>query len=265
MNNRSQAAIQGAVPMGEYLRQRALRAFTFSLLIAVLLQACSTGLTPEQKQRVAELTQQLAQIRQDIGSAKQDSAQYSGGLIKELIAIRLEILQTNAALVEQRINALEAGSKVTVVTQASKPDPARAAELAKEIATQTTKLGEAKVEASRYEGGLVKAMADTTVATVRNNLAMLEQQYLIAQYGLAIPAFGSAASIAEQTKTQATTDAANKSVEISPDSRPRKDCLKIDAYDSSVLSSNDVFVELAWKALRCASAGTRHLQDLRQG
>jgi arginyl-tRNA synthetase len=47
---------------------------------------------------------------------------------------------------------------------------------AKEIEIQKAKVAEARAEADRYSGGLVQALAETSVATARNSLAMLEQQ-----------------------------------------------------------------------------------------
>jgi hypothetical protein len=105
------------------------------------LQACTPKLTPEQKQSVVELKQELATVRQDIHDADKENSAYGGGLIKSLIALRLEVLKTNEALVEQRIDALEGGARITVVLNASTPDPTRAAEIAKDIETPESQIG----------------------------------------------------------------------------------------------------------------------------
>lgn len=153
-------------------------------MIALFGPGCSPELTPEQKQLTVDLKQDLGRIRQEIEHVTRDDAAYSGGLIKSLIGVRLEVLKTNEALVEQRIHALEAGARITLVVNATKTDPTRAAELAKEIESQKAKVAEARAKADRYSGGLVQAMAETAVATARNTLAMLDQQFLIAKYGL---------------------------------------------------------------------------------
>lgn len=207
--------------------------------------ACSQALTPEQKKIVAGLKDDLTRVNKDIEQAIQEDANYSGGLIKSLIAVRLEILRTNAALIEQRIHALEGGTRQNVVVNVSKPDQARADELLAEIETQQKKVADARREADRYSGGLVKALSESTAATATNSLAMLEQQNFIAKYGLAMPA----------NVQPATGAAPETSAEVRPPSRDLAapgsravDCLKIQTFDSSVLSSNDVFTELAWKA-----------------
>lgn len=221
-----------------------------SVLSCLFVQGCSKNPTPEERKQAAELTQQLAQVRQDIDSAKKDSSQYSGGLLKSLIAVRQEVLATNAALLEQRINALESGARISITVQATQPNPTQAAAIAKEIVAQTSKLAEAKAESARYDGGLVKSMAEMAVATNLSSLAMLQQQYLIAQYGIPLPT-GQGSSTAAAAAQAAATTAASATIAPSTEgstTAAANSCVKIDTYDSSVLSSNDVFVELAWKA-----------------
>lgn len=218
------------------------------LALAIGAEACAAELTPEQKQEVAELKQDLSRIRQEIEQAKKDDATYTGGLIKTLIGIRLEVLKTNEALVEQRIHALESRARMTIVVSSAKTDPARAAELAKEIESQKGKVAEARAEADRYAGGLVQALAETSVATARNTLAMLEQQYFIAKYGLAISTPPSETTRAAKDESKVATASGPTAPVHGATTSPRPaDCLKIETFDSSVLSSNDVFTELAWK------------------
>jgi len=221
------------------------------LLLAVIAfsgQACAADLTPEQKQMVADLKQDLGRIRQEIEQATKDDAAYSGGLIKSLIGVRLEVLKTNEALVEQRIHALESGTRITVVVNTVKPDPARAGELAKEVESQKAKVAEARAEADRYSGGLVQAMAETSVATARNTLAMLEQQYFIDRYGLAMPSAPSGTAAASKTESKiASASSGAAPAAPAPSRQGAGDCLKIETFDSSILSTNDVFTELAWK------------------
>lgn len=222
-----------------------------ALLLVVIgfsAQGCAAELTPEQKKLVADLKQDLERIHQEIEHATRDDAAYSGGLIKSLIGMRLEVLKTNEALVEQRIHALEAGARITLVVNATKPDPTRAAELAKEIESQGAKVAEARAEADRYAGGLVQAMAETAVATNRNTLAMLEQQYFIAKYGLAMPSASAQGSEAAETKSKSRSASSAAAPTAGASSQQGAGgCLKIETFDSSILSSNDVFTELAWK------------------
>jgi hypothetical protein len=207
--------------------------------------ACTQTLTPEQKQTIAGLKDDLKRIQQEIDQAVQEDAKYSGGLIKALIGVRVEILKTNAALVEQRIHTLEGGARQSVVVNVTKPDPTRADELVSEIAAQEKKVAEARREADRYTGGLAKALSESTVATARNSLAMLEQQYFIAKYGLAMPATSQGSP--EAAKTPTTAAPRSTMPPSAPTGSRAGGCLKIETFGSSVLSSNDVYTELAWK------------------
>lgn len=207
------------------------------VMIAFYAQGCAAELTPEQKQLVADLKHELERIRQEIEEATREDAAYSGGLIKSLIRMRLQVLKTNEALVEQRIHALESGARITLVVNATKPDPGRAAELAKEIESQRAKVAEARAEADRYSGGLVQAMAEAAVATNRSTLALLEQQYLIAKYGLAVPALSAESPAAAGAKPKATPVSRPASpTATASNQKGAGDCLKIETFDSSILS-----------------------------
>jgi hypothetical protein len=156
-------------------------------LVCAALVGCGHKLTPEEQQQLTDLKQQLQTVRQEVEAAKMQQGDYAGGLLKALLDVRLEVLKINEALLDQRVQALESGAKITVVVQATKDDPIRAAQLAAEIEAQKVKLAQAKAESDRYSGGLVQAISLVSVATVGNTVAMLEQQHLMAKYGLALP------------------------------------------------------------------------------
>ena len=94
------------------------------LLILLALPACSLAQqpTPEEQQTIIQLQGELAQVESEIESAEEDNRAYSGGLIKTLIALRLEILKTNHALIQQRVHALESGAEIDIVVIGFRPD-----------------------------------------------------------------------------------------------------------------------------------------------
>jgi hypothetical protein len=128
----------------------------------------------------------LAAVIQEIKDAQAKDAQYEGGLIKSLIEARIEILRTTKALLEQRILTIETRTPTTVQVPITKPDPERAAQLDAEIQAKQRDLDNAKAEAAKYSGGLVKAMKLSSVATIEQTLALLSQEYLRSKYGLAL-------------------------------------------------------------------------------
>ncbi len=157
-----------------------------TLVGITMLTGCGPQeLTPEQKQEVAALKTELSQTESEISAAKEVDQQFSGGLIKNLTTSRLEVLGTNKALLEQRINAIESGAKIDVVVSGTKPDPELAASIKTEIDNLTVKINEAKADASQYTGGLIQVLKLSAVATEEQSMAMLQQKYLTAKYGLA--------------------------------------------------------------------------------
>ncbi|EMH4162407.1 hypothetical protein RJ498_001649 [Pluralibacter gergoviae] len=157
-----------------------------TLVGITLLTGCGPQeLTPEQKQQVSALKTELSQTEGEISAAKDVDQQFSGGLIKNLTTARLQVLATNKALLEQRINAIESGAKIDVVVSGIKPDPELAASIKTEIDNLAVKISAAKADASQYTGGLVQVLKLSTVATEEQSLAMLQQKYLTAKYGLA--------------------------------------------------------------------------------
>jgi hypothetical protein len=159
----------------------------FAIGFFMLLTACEKALTPEQKAQLDALKQEQTSLGAEVEATRADDAKYSGGLIKGLIGMRLEILKTNQALIQQRIHALEGHATTSIEVNVTASDPVRAAALTKDIAEQRRKLADAQAEAAKYEGGLIKALAETSVATVGNTVAMLEQERLRATYGMAMP------------------------------------------------------------------------------
>lgn len=155
-------------------------------LSVFILTGCGPKeLSPEEKQKVEQLKVELSQTESEISSANATNQNYSGGLIKNLISARVEILKTNQALIKQRIDAIESGAKITMDVPGVKPDEAAAESVKSEINTLNAQISQAKAEANQYSGGLVLAMKLAAIATQEQTMAMLQQRYLSAKYGLA--------------------------------------------------------------------------------
>lgn len=162
-----------------------LRKLILCIGCAVILGACTSGLNSEQQAQVQALRVELEATKKEVAAAEMKDVQYTGGAIKAFITLRIEILKTNEALLQQRIQSIESGAKITIQTGATSPDPERAKKLEAEIAEQEQKVSEALSKANSSTGGLVGAMAQMGAVTEANTLALLRQQYLIAKYGLA--------------------------------------------------------------------------------
>lgn len=136
---------------------------------------------------IAELRSELKETEDEIAEATRVDAGLAGGLVKALVAARLEVLRTTSAVLRQRIMVEETGAPLTIQIPVTTPDPILATTLEREIETQLNVLKEARSEAARFVGGLVHALKLSTVATHEQSLSMLRQRYLMAKYGLCVP------------------------------------------------------------------------------
>lgn len=193
------------------------------LISVFILTGCGPKeLSPEEKQKVEQLKVELSQTESEISSANAANQNYSGGLIKTLISARVEILKTNQALIKQRIDAIESGAKITMDVPGVKPDEATAESVKTEIDVLNGQISQAKAEANQYSGGLVLAMKLAAIATQEQTMAMLQQRYLSAKYGLAnsLPANVKQATVSEANQIRKPTQASSTQPLLPPGEGP---------------------------------------------
>ncbi|MDG9885443.1 hypothetical protein N7650_21625, partial [Pseudomonas sp. GD04058] len=88
------------------------------VVVASLTSGCfKNELSPEEKALVDSLRTELNATQSELNEAKAKDQTLSGGLLKALVSIRVEILGVNAGLLQQRLNAIESGSPIKQVTQ----------------------------------------------------------------------------------------------------------------------------------------------------
>lgn len=168
-----------------YLDRDMMKSIVACVISVALLTGCGPkDLSQEQIKQVEDLKVEMSKTDVEISSAIDLDKQYSGGLIKSLVRARLEVLKTNKALLEQRVNAIESGAKIKIDVSGFKPNMELASSLEKEINTLKGQILEAKSDAEKYTGGLVLSMKLAAIATQEQTLAVLEQRYLFAKYGL---------------------------------------------------------------------------------
>ncbi len=158
------------------------RLLTVVTIIVTFLSVNSAASTVSQS--LESLRVEQTQINQAINLAKEEDSKLSGGLIKALIGARLELLQINSALIQQRINALESGAKIKLILHETKPDLERARNLKSEMDAIKSEIKSKEDEIAKYSGGLIKVTLMSAVATMNNTLAMLQTEYLKAKYGI---------------------------------------------------------------------------------
>jgi hypothetical protein len=224
-------------------------ALATALVTVVNTQPPAAKPAPSSATQLQQLAADIASVERDIRSAETETAQYSGGLVKSLVDLRLATLRQTRALLDQR---LKAGShavslRYTVdgkVLQA----PTDLAGVESEIAATKASIEKQQAEAEKYSGGIVLAMALSTLATSRQTLAMLEQKRLAIKYGM--PQFiGFAETIAASGSASTTPPRANapKIAPAAGDPLKPSGLFEIVDIDSRVTESNETWSKFAWK------------------
>lgn len=201
--------------------------------------------TPVWADELSSLQSDLKGIGKQVESAQSDAKQYQGGLAGTLAESRAQILKQTQALVEQKIIALKNGARLVFTLRVSKPDPKKAEQIEKDLLAAKEEVRAAEREASQYTGGLVQAMALSTVYARKMTVAMLEQGALSVRYGLAIPPMP-VTGVTEQPESSSKKSPLTSTKQgVNFDAAK---CVKLENFDSSILSENSVYTEVAWKA-----------------
>jgi hypothetical protein len=135
------------------------------------------------------LKSEIASLQAQIRDAEAEDAKYSGGLVKALIGSREQTLKQTLAMLEQRDKAWTFGFRLSYTID-GKPFalPAGATEqlpdIDRELTDLAAKIEAQKLEVDRYSGGLVNAIALSTLETMKQTQAMLSQRRLAIQYEL---------------------------------------------------------------------------------
>jgi len=132
------------------------------------------------------LNSDLGRVREQIEDARRQDEKFSGGAIKALIQLRLNMLHHTEALLEQKKSALLRrvwmhytvnGHPVAVASNADLDD------IIVEIEQAEEKLKRSTLNAEQYSGGLIQVMALMTAETDRMSVAQLRLKFYSAKYG----------------------------------------------------------------------------------
>jgi hypothetical protein len=141
----------------------------------------------DRQQSTAEIDKSLEDLRLTLKQAESDDAVYSGGLIKGLIAVRVETIEDTIAMLEQKRQSLLHRVCLNYQIAGTAAKPASADELQhiqQDLAGTQKEIERARAEDAMYSGGLIKGLIAMRIATEQETLAELNQHYLLAKYGL---------------------------------------------------------------------------------
>jgi hypothetical protein len=213
--------------------------FLIVISVAALTAVGCEGLVAPD--RVEALKKDLAAVAVQIKAAETEDSHYSGGLIKGLVGARLATLRHTHAMLDQRLKSwmFVIGLRYTVDGKRFVSDGAgneQATAIERELATLRSRIATQEMEASRYSGGLIHAMALASVATMRQTEALLDQRRLLLKYD--IPAYADAPPVGS------VATSVSPAVTPTPD-RPKT--WEIVSIDTRVTESNNVWSRFAWK------------------
>lgn len=143
---------------------------------------------------LSQLANDLGEQEAELAKAKHQLDLYAGGLIRTIIAMRVEVAELNVVLLRQK-QLLSAHSIVppTTTTKITSPPAEALGELEEEIRRKSTEIERTEAEARRYSGGLIQVSLLMRAETEKMTLAMLDQRRLVLKYQIGLPAVGSPA------------------------------------------------------------------------
>lgn len=136
----------------------------------------------------ATLDADIQNIRHEIKNAEDESAKYSAGLIKVYIDLRLETYHlTEAMLSAKRTSILRRLNLIYTVKSEVISPSSDLSGIEADIRNQKEKVAAATLKASQYSGGLIQALALSSLETERLSLAFLQLALYGRKYGIPIP------------------------------------------------------------------------------
>jgi hypothetical protein len=192
----------------------------------------------------ASLKAEITSVRSQIAASESESARYSGGLVKALIESRVQTLKQTLVMLEQRDKAWTFGLRLsyTIDGKAFALPPEvkdQLPQVENELRELTIKIDAQTREVSRYSGGLVHALSLSTLETMKQTEAMLNQRRLAIRYEL--PQY-----LAFQGAQAASTESTNVPSALSSSGSPAEDW-EIVSVASRPGESNSSWTKFAWK------------------
>lgn len=137
----------------------------------------------------ASLRNEIKNVQSQIAAAEAEATRYTGGLVKALIESRVQTLKQTRAMLEQRDRAWTFGLRLRYTIDGqpfSIPSGAKdqLPDIERELRDLATQIRSQEQEVARYSGGLVHAIGLSTLATMKQTEAMLNQRRLAIRFDL---------------------------------------------------------------------------------
>ena len=184
---------------------------TITLVIGILAFAGSIIYTNQRLKHVSfveekfleNINRDVDNLQNKISEATSDYEKYDGGLIKNLLKTRLEILRATFDLLQQRKAADKYNVSINYkgVEHPYKNESHKQQllnQIDKEIKKQRTELIKTKAKSEMYSGGLIKTLLETSVVTIQMGIDLLETKRLAIEYD--VPLFITTTPLEEESE-----------------------------------------------------------------
>lgn len=158
--------------------------FQRAAVLAAVVAAPMPGAVAQNQPASVEAS--LVEVRARVQEADAERARLDEGLLLSQVQVRLSVLRSTEAMLEQKRLASLLG--IAVVWRDEVPAcgilPDDRLRIGREAERVRAEIAEAEQEAARYSGGLLQAMALVRAATAKVQLAVLDQGRVLADAGI---------------------------------------------------------------------------------
>lgn len=188
--------------------------------------------------RSASLDTEMTSVREQIRFAQEEDARCTDSFVKSLIAARLATLRQTEAMLQ--LAALRSG----YILDTSTSRALRAIE--QEAAANRARIAAQEAEIARYSGGIALTVSQTTLATLEQTQALIDQRRLALEFGLK--------SLLGAQSTSGSLPAASGGTLRTQVAEPKT--WRVVSIDSRVTEVDSGWSKFAWK-LTLANDATR--------
>ena len=126
-----------------------------------------------------EINSDINNVNEQILEAKKESDLFKGGLIKNMIDLRIEVLKNTKAMLEQKMKGINRYISIKYKIDGkvyNRPGDfeQRISSINEDIKQIKATIAEAQLKSNQYRGGLLKTMLEVNIATLKTSLTFLE-------------------------------------------------------------------------------------------
>jgi len=126
-----------------------------------------------------EINSDINNLDEEIVEAQKESDLYKGGLIKNMIDLRIEVLKNTKAMLEQKKKGINRYITIKYKIDGKeykRPDDfeQRISSIDEEITQTNAEIAEVQLKSDQYRGGLLKTMLEVQISTLKTSLTFLE-------------------------------------------------------------------------------------------